>query len=145
MKKSYVLGFLFTADTSNVVLIQKTKPEWQAGKLNGVGGKVEKFDQTAHDAMVREFKEETGVVFTDWTQYAVMESPDWVVTAFKGFSDVAFDVRTTTEERICLLDRHRIFGNSIVYPIISNLHWLIPAALDTNHITLTIDFPANSL
>ncbi len=38
--KLYVVGFMFTEDEKQVVLIEKKRPEWQAGKLNGVGGKI---------------------------------------------------------------------------------------------------------
>ena len=36
----YVLGFLFRDNCTSVVLIRKDKPRWQAGLLNGVGGKI---------------------------------------------------------------------------------------------------------
>ena len=57
---NYVVGFLFKEDKSSVVLIRKDRPAWQAGKLNGVGGKIEP-NESAIDAMVREFREETSV------------------------------------------------------------------------------------
>jgi 8-oxo-dGTP pyrophosphatase MutT (NUDIX family) len=60
----YVTGFAFTPDGDSVLLIKKTKPQWQAGKLNGVGGKVEEFDADLAAAMVREFQEETSIVTT---------------------------------------------------------------------------------
>lgn len=56
--QQYVLGFAFTA--AGVLLIQKQRPEWQAGRYNGIGGKVEEGEAIAQ-AMVREFKEEAGV------------------------------------------------------------------------------------
>jgi 8-oxo-dGTP diphosphatase len=37
----YVLGFMFSSDHSEVALIRKRKPEWQRGKLNGIGGKCD--------------------------------------------------------------------------------------------------------
>jgi hypothetical protein len=37
----YVCGFMFANDFTEVALIRKNKPEWQRGKLNGIGGKVE--------------------------------------------------------------------------------------------------------
>lgn len=55
----YVVGFMFSEDRSAVALIRKCKPEWQHGKLNGIGGKIEP-NEDAVQAMVREFKEETG-------------------------------------------------------------------------------------
>lgn len=57
----YVLGFMFNEDESKVLLIMKNRPAWQAGKLNGVGGKIEA-GETPIQAMEREFAEETGFV-----------------------------------------------------------------------------------
>lgn len=34
----YVVGFCFNSDLSQIILIEKNKPEWQKGYLNGVGG-----------------------------------------------------------------------------------------------------------
>ena len=39
MIQHYACGFLFSQDRTRVVLIRKRRPAWQAGKLNGVGGK----------------------------------------------------------------------------------------------------------
>lgn len=66
---SYVLGFLFNPYTTRVTMIRKTRPEWQKGKLNGIGGKI-KHDESPMDAMVREFEEETGlkVPADRWTE-----------------------------------------------------------------------------
>ena len=36
-----VVGFAFTEDRRSVILIRKNRPEWQAGRLNGVGGHIE--------------------------------------------------------------------------------------------------------
>jgi 8-oxo-dGTP diphosphatase len=56
--KRMVVGFLF-AD-SDVLLVQKMKPDWQKGFWNGVGGKDEDGEEPI-DAMVREFREETKI------------------------------------------------------------------------------------
>lgn len=55
----YVLGFAF--HKNRVLLIRKNRPQWQAGFVNGVGGKVEAYDWSLTEAMRREFEEETGV------------------------------------------------------------------------------------
>jgi hypothetical protein len=34
--QEYVLGFMFDVPAEQVLLIKKAKPDWQAGKLNGV-------------------------------------------------------------------------------------------------------------
>ena len=57
----YCLGFGYYNDC--VVLIKKERPKWQKGFLNGVGGKLEK-NETALEAMIREFFEETGQMTT---------------------------------------------------------------------------------
>jgi 8-oxo-dGTP diphosphatase len=56
--KRYVLGFVFDFGYHNVLLILKAKPDWQFGKLNGLGGKIEQ-GETPAQAMAREFREET--------------------------------------------------------------------------------------
>jgi 8-oxo-dGTP pyrophosphatase MutT (NUDIX family) len=55
----YVCGFAM--GPNDVLLLTKAKPEWQRGKLNGVGGRVETSDAGLRAAMEREFLEETGV------------------------------------------------------------------------------------
>ena len=56
----YVLGFAFNKGCTEVLLIEKKRPNWMVGKLNGVGGHIED-GETPIDAMVREFKEETNL------------------------------------------------------------------------------------
>lgn len=68
--KAYCCGFLFTHDYREVLLIEKRRPAWQAGKLNGVGGHVEQHaNETPYAAMVREFKEEVGVEVLNWMHF----------------------------------------------------------------------------
>lgn len=74
--QQYVCGFLFNQDRTAVVLVRKNKPAWQAGKLNGVGGKIEQIGhrpgeqrtESPQEAMAREFSEEAGVLVLphDW-------------------------------------------------------------------------------
>lgn len=55
----YVLSFAHTG-TNNVLLIEKNRPEWQKGKFNLVGGKIEP-GENPMDAALREFHEEAGI------------------------------------------------------------------------------------
>jgi hypothetical protein len=57
--RRYVVGFMFDFAFERVALIRKRKPIWQAGKLNGIGGKIEA-NETREEAMRREFIEEAG-------------------------------------------------------------------------------------
>lgn len=56
----YVLVFAFDWTREKVLLIKKSKPEFQAGLLNGVGGKIQQ-GEIPEQAAIREFKEETGL------------------------------------------------------------------------------------
>jgi len=47
--------------TDPVLLIEKRKPAWQAGKWNLPGGHIEETDDSPEDAAVRELWEETGI------------------------------------------------------------------------------------
>jgi 8-oxo-dGTP diphosphatase len=57
---SYVVGFMFSEYCNEIALIKKKRPEWQKGRLNGIGGHIEK-NEVPHDAMYREFEEEAGI------------------------------------------------------------------------------------
>lgn len=127
----YVAGFLFNADRTEVLLIQKSHPDWQNGKLNGVGGKVEKGERPS-DAMAREFQEETGVAYDGWRNFCMLCGNWGRVSFFVGHMDDEGDIQqfhgveSTDGETLvvalvaCLRD----------YDVISNLLWLVPMALD---------------
>src|SRR5271157_1502939 len=68
IKPRYVDGLMFDPTYSRVVVIRKTKPEWQAGLLNCVGGKIEP-GEDIEMAMIREFREETGVSIGGWKRF----------------------------------------------------------------------------
>src|SRR5437588_12445111 len=100
----YCLGFAFDNAGQNVVLIRKKKPEWQAGKLNGVGGKIEELE-TVYEAMSREFQEETGIITIprDWRAYLYMYGPGFRVHTFLRFDDDIVNAKSTTDEEICIV------------------------------------------
>lgn len=132
MSNQYVLGFLFSPNFSNVVLIRKNKPDWQKDKLNGVGGKVEDFDKCLEDAMIREFKEETGLEHTDWTIFAklICSNGDGIYV-FHGISDKVYELKSMTDEEVNTYSVKYLLSSYNQYPIIPNLKWLLPMALDT--------------
>ena len=124
----YVAGFLFTDDSRHVVLIEKVRPEWQAGLLNGIGGHVEP-GETPLEAMVREFNEETGVEVSTWKQFATLKGESdvqWTVHFFCAFDTRAFQrVEQMTDESPV-----KMWVDSLDFDgTIPNLSWLIPMAL----------------
>ena len=100
--KKYVVGFMFDDQIQNVCLIKKNRPEWQLGKLNGVGGKVDA-RETPLEAMVREFREETGVatLAKTWAHVCTLRFPyaevDFYAAKNTGFYTAA---QTMTDEAV---------------------------------------------
>lgn len=125
--KQYVLGFVFR-QPGEVLLIRKTKPEHMAGKLNGVGGKIEDGDSDPCAAMVREFEEEAGVKTAplDWGSEGVFHGDGWFVHVFSMFGDVK--AKTTTDEVVGWYYTDRVQ----LHNPMSNLSWLIDMILDEN-------------
>lgn len=112
------------------MLIKKTKPEWQRGKLNGVGGKIEA-GETPHQAMLREWKEETGDGFDHvWEKFLRLSLPNshepTEVHFFRAFSS-ATTAHTTTDEVIIIRAVSEVFQH---WNVIPNLRWIIPFALN---------------
>lgn len=125
-RKQYVVGFYFV-EQGNVVLIRKNKPEWQAGKLNGVGGLVER-NESPVDTMVREFREEAGKQTNekDWRFFAVLMLSDCIVNFFSA-NGVFTGVKTVTDERIEFISLKEVINRR---DIVHNLKWLVPLALN---------------
>ena len=127
--QTYVLGFLFSDEGDKVALIRKNKPEWQSGKLNGIGGKVE-HTEVPLQAMRREFEEETGSPLEAWERFACMQGQGWTVHAFRAFSTEALErCRTMEQEQVIIVQPRDLFFFA-GRPYIFNLNWLIPLALD---------------
>lgn len=125
----YVAGFLFTPDRQQVVLVQKNKPDWQKGRHNGVGGKLEP-DELWEDAMCREFREETGVTIPAhaWQHTVTLFNDHFECRFFRAFSTEAHNVKTMETEEIALHHMQDVMSGYL--PVIDNLYWLLPLQLD---------------
>ena len=130
MMHRYCVGFAFSLDRRGLLLIEKRKPLWQCGRLNGIGGKIEP-GETAADAMVREFDEEAGVEIERWQPVALLASDSVEVHFFRIFTDGIFVARPMTVEPLRLVDPERLPPN-----VIPNLRQLVPLALYDSDIIL---------
>ena len=127
----YVVGFLIDRVSREVALVRKNRPDWQAGKCNGIGGKIEP-NESPDEAMAREFEEEAGHSRTDWERFCVLvggepwsRSDGFQVHFFRAFASNLHDlVFTKTDEFI------------VVSPLddlpehVPNLDWLLPMAMN---------------
>jgi 8-oxo-dGTP diphosphatase len=127
----YVLGFAF--DGEWVLLLQKQRPAWQAGKLNGIGGKIEP-GEAPLDAMRREFFEETGVVSADWTPVAVIDGGGYTLHVFASYDTPLQLARTVTDEELTQLSVHQLeAAERCDMPQIPNVRWLVAMARMFQH------------
>jgi len=89
--KFYVMGFIFNKAKDKVLLVEKNKPDWMAGRWNGMGGKIgdNNKDETPLEAMRRECEEETGSTRGygyDWIHCLTFVCPGGTVFVYKAIS-----------------------------------------------------------
>ena len=121
---TYVLALLFTPDRTRVVLMHKTRPAWQAGRVNALGGKLLP-GESAGDAARREVREEAGVDVATWEEFLVWDDPVYRMHAVRAFDPGAEHARTAEDQEVFLAPVDALPGT-----LIDNLRWLVPLALD---------------
>lgn len=140
--KIYVVGFAFRNFHREVLLIKKNKPDWQKGKLNGIGGLLEG-NETPTETMIREFREETGVLTRghDWFEFAKITHNGNLIYFYKA-SLPSILVNSMTDEKVgwfwaaCIKD----------HMCVKSIHWLIQLALYGDcHVTGTDCKPFDQL
>jgi 8-oxo-dGTP pyrophosphatase MutT (NUDIX family) len=115
--------------TGRFVFVKKTRPEWQAGRYNFPGGKLETEDVDIQSAAQREFLEETGVNIPapDWQQIATLAGNDYAVYVMST-NHSAHGADTQTDEKVGWY-----WVSSIEYAphlFIENCLWIAGLALD---------------
>ena len=122
----YVTGLMFSKDMQKVLLIKKLKPDWQYGRFNGLGGKVEENESNAQ-AISREFCEECGIKtqIDDWQEIINITSPhEYQVSFLYTRSDNIFKAQTLEQEPVQIFDIQKLPEQ-----IIDNLPWIISLCL----------------
>lgn len=126
----YTIGMLYSEDFEKVLLIKKTRPNWQAGHYNFPGGKIEP-GEPPHISVSREFKEETGLrlpSFT-WSSVGTIYNGDrsYRVLIFAGIYNEKQhgEAKTLTDEVVEWVSCAALPPN-----IITNLNWLVPLGIN---------------
>jgi 8-oxo-dGTP pyrophosphatase MutT (NUDIX family) len=118
---SYVVGIIFDELIDKVLLIRKNRPDWQVGKLNGVGGKIEQ-DETPNDAMVRECYEECGLLLDNWVLFdTYTDDKDYLVYFFTAIVPNLDGAYSCTDELVEIHELIPLFEENfgldiLVYP-----------------------------
>lgn len=124
---TFTLGLIFNSTMDKVLLMHKNRPDWQRGRVNGVGGTIEP-NETSAACIVREVEEETTLATSevDWKFVANLSGHHWSMDVYalvhKGSEN---DITTCTDERVEWFDVVDLPEN-----ILSNLSWLVPLAID---------------
>ena len=134
-RRQYVCGFLFDHGGKSIALIRKKRPLWQAGYMNGVGGRIEAGEKP-FDAMQREFNEEVGMRLSGWKHFCTLRNMD---AAIHWFVDRLEYVVEQDEEGEMPVLFHAIASPEPVYwcrvdrldelDLIPNARWLIVMAM----------------
>jgi len=108
MAKDLVLGLVFSEDLENVVLLRKNRPDFLAGKLNGVGGHIEG-GESHRSAMEREFKEETGVrIIPHWELLGEKVFKDCKMYVWTNRWDLS-GIKTMTDEQVLICNVEELY------------------------------------
>ena len=144
---NYVVGF--ATQGMYVALIKKTHPDWQKGKLNGIGGHIE-LSESPHQTMVREFYEETAYKTNEdqWNLFLHAKSPEEDIT------DITINIYyfisqnngielkeliSTTDEKIHILPTEYVICGR--YKTIWNTPWILSMGLFDSTDYKTINIP----
>jgi 8-oxo-dGTP diphosphatase len=125
-KPAFVLALLYSADLRHVVLMRRTRPAWQAGRVNALGGRLLGGESSAAAAR-REAREECGADVAEWREVLVWEDAEYRMHVVRAVSDQALAARTLEDQEVFLADVNALPDN-----VIDNLRWLVPLALDTD-------------
>lgn len=124
----YVLGFRY-CESDGVLLIQKNRPEWQAGLWNGLGGKINDGERPI-DAMVREFNEESGLSTTEdeWREVVLLAGDNhWAMYVFVSVGAIS-GYRTECDEGVLMAYRRGDLPSSIE----QTADWLLRLCFDVS-------------
>lgn len=121
------LGFVFTPDLSQVILIEKHRPRWQDGRLNGLGGKVEGRERW-RTCLSREVFEEANLHIPTqaWQSVGKISLKNWRVQVFAvRYDGLLTDLSSKTDEPVAWYST-----TNLPPQVMPNLNWLVPLAKD---------------
>jgi len=120
---------MFDEGMENLALIVKSRPQWQAGKLNGPGGSVEAREEPG-EAMRREFLEEAGVDYDGWIPLVrIYRDGDREIFFFVAYTNLVHEVKTLTDESVHVLPIDYVLSEKAMLAS-QNLRWIIHMAID---------------
>lgn len=128
--KHYVLGLVFSQYEGRIALLRKKRPDWQVGKLNGIGGHIEP-GETPKEAMIREAEEEVGLKLGGgcWEEIATLrKSRTWELFVFKTNLPLPTEPEDLMGQEDEQVEVHNV---NLMYleDCVPNLHYLVQFAV----------------
>lgn len=134
----YVVGILYENDprekpSPHVILMEKMRPEWQKGKLNGVGGKIEN-GEDPQEAMAREWEEEVDTPHDiEWDLFCALNDHQGGAMVFFFRSQMPeeaeiFDFSAAEDEPLISVSIDNIWRGDVIW----NIPWVVHLGLDPN-------------
>jgi hypothetical protein len=129
----YSLGFIFSLDHKNVLLIKKKSPEEQKGLYNGIGGAVKLLEQESPiTCMYRTCEKETGLKDLNWIYNGFFESKTLAHPSIVYLFSTRVDSFTITlpkkEEKLYWYTVEDIITDSSY--LVNHVSWLVPLILN---------------
>lgn len=137
----YTLAFIFNAELSKVLLLRKTRPEWQAGLLNGIGGKCEP-NEPPLKCIQREVFEECGLENIYFEKVGYISGGEYVVYVYTAsISSIDFETAVSkTDEIVAAYDVNDLHNQELL----PSVKYLIPMAMqpyiDPNFMSFTTNY-----
>lgn len=125
--KQYIIGALFRNNFTEVLLIEKQKPEWQKGLLNFPGGKIEEGERPAECAS-REFVEEAALNIPVDLWHSIGEINGNGYNCY--FLTALYDEAMGQAKSMEIEQLHWVYTRDLPENTISILYWLVPFAIN---------------
>lgn len=120
----YVLCYV--RDLADILVIERKKKDWQEGKLNLPGGRIED-GETAEEAAIREIGEEANINATSASLIGSMHHADSIIYVMAcGFDPDDAEVKSSAEGDVSWIDYPDLLSNPRLIP---NLRVIIPLAI----------------
>ena len=124
----YVLGFVFNSTLTDVLLVLKARPAWQADWLNGIGGRIEA-GEDPRTAMSRTCRKECGLSVDPqaWHPLAAYYRPGtFLVHCYHVASPAIGEAKTVSDEPVV---RQKV-ADLMKLKVLPSVRWLVHLALD---------------